>query len=259
MDVAERLVQRNHLERLHQIGRQSLGNFRLQALEKRCRKMLDGARIQSRTLHLVGCVVIRLHPHGIQPQAVRRLHVRVGDVDSPVESVGTPEYNVIRPRLISRHHILYPIEPHQIHDTLPVREVGNQAALPSLALHVEAQNLPPNLHVGHISRQFMHVIEPRAVNMLVGKAVKQVMQCADMQLIRQEFGPFRSYARQVFHILVFKVHHLSQSDKSASATFKSNGVVILMFSRLPRTNSTSTPMASTTEASSVKAGEYSCP
>ena len=133
----------------------------------------------------------------------------MGDVDAPVERARPPEHDIVRTRLVNRHDILDAVEPHQVDDALPVGEVGHQAAFPPLAFRVETQDLPADLHVGHVRCQLMDVIQARAVDMLVREGIKQIMKRTDLQLIRQQLCPFGTHSRQKFHILTLQIHHMS--------------------------------------------------
>ena len=117
---------------------------------------------------------------------------------------------------------------------------------------LKAQDTTFHLHIWHVSCQFLDTVESAAINMTIGKKLQQVTDCRDAQFLTEHLLSVRSYTGQVLYVLLQDVGHGLGYLSKTSAIFRSNGVVILMFSRLPSTRVMSKPKASTTEASSVK-------
>ena len=185
--------------------------------------------VQTRTLHLFGGVVIGLKPHGREGQLASRINVRMSNIDSSVEHGRFTEYNVFFMSLVSTHQVFDALKPYQIDHTRSIREVCHQPALTAFTQRFETKNLAFQLNVRHIAVYLMHVIKTASIYIFIGEIIQEVVQGKDVQFLIQHSSPLRTNPLQVFYVACGQVEH------NNSANFKSNGVVNLMFSRLPST------------------------
>ncbi len=148
--------------------------------------------------------------------------------------------------------ILGTLKPHEVDHAMTIAEMAHDALFAGThGIFVVAQHASADLDKGHVAADFADAIDAAAVYIFIRKVLKQVTPGLDAKLFAQNLFLLGPNARKIHHVLVENVQH------SVSAIFKSKGVVILMFSRLPSTISTLQPMASTTEASSVNSSRKS--
>ena len=112
--------------------------------------------------------------------------------------------------------------------------------------HVEglvAEYAAHDLHKRHVARQFVNVVDLAAVYIFIRIILQQVAIRLNAQFLTEQLLAIRPYAWQVHDVLLQYVHYYSGLLLliTASAMFRSPGVVILMFSRLPSTSVTVTP------------------
>ena len=158
---------------------------------------------------------------------------------------GTSEEDIVLAYLYALLDVSDAMKPGDVEEHLSIPEVSCQSMLTSFACLFETEELPQHLYEGHFCGQFADFVEAAAVDVLVGEVIQQVVPGFDTQLHLQHLCPLRADAWQVGDGLLPKVFHY----------FRSLGVVILMFSLLPSIISILCPVASTTDASSVKASE----
>ena len=179
----------------------------------------------------------------------------MGELVSSVEHGGASEDYVFLVYLVLLIDILSASEPHYVHHPGAVGEVCHDALLPhSRGKLLKTDYAPHYLHEGHVARQLAYAVHTAAVDVLVGEVLKQLPPRRDVQILCQNVPSSRTDTRQILYVLVENFAH-GQTFNNDSAMIRSDGVVILMFSRLPSTIATPCPDASMTDASSVNDGE----
>ena len=103
------------------------------------------------------------------------------NVDASIEDTGPAENDVL---LAEEVVLLDPLEgsdlePDEIHDTTSVSEMSNEMAFASVPFLLEAQNFTHHLNKRHVGRQFVDIVEPRAVDVLVREVVQQIAERGD--------------------------------------------------------------------------------
>ena len=144
-------------------------------------------------------------------------------------------------------------EPHEVYDARTVGEMGNDAFLPRPHVELlETQDIPFQLDIGHLAGKIANGVDVAAVHIFIRIILQQVAKRFHAQLLLQDVLPMGADTWYELDVLLKYIEHSQFFCLSmASATRRSKGVVILMFSRLPSTRVMSCPNASTTEASSV--------
>ena len=234
-----------------QRGRQRLGQRVLNLPDQRRHQLLNSVRVQERPFHLLRGIVIGTQSHAGHLYLRNQVDIGMGNVDTAVVSCRPSEHDVLLMHLILASQVLDALEPHQVHKARSVGKVGNQPPMASLSRHLETPYFAFQLDVGHAAVQLTDGVDAAAVHVFIGEIIQQVVQGTDTRFLIEHSGPLRSYARQIFDVKSSQVCHFSNK---AEATFRSKGVVILIFSRLPSVSTTGTPIASTTDASSVNRG-----
>ena len=146
---------------------------RWQFFEQAANQLLKGTRGQPPFLHLLRCGVVGLHAHARKLQRVGPVHVWVGDVDAVVEDCRLAKDYIFHTNLVSLFRIFATLEPHEIHDTGAIAEMGDDALFARSHLEsLKTEDLTYNLNERHIACQFVDGIDLRAVDVLVREIVE---------------------------------------------------------------------------------------
>ena len=206
------------------------------ALQQRLDDLLHTSTLQPAALHLLGSHVVGLHTHLRQHELIGRVDVGMRELESPVIDARLAEHHILYTHLVLLVDILRAVEPHEVDDAETIGEVCYDALLArSLTELLERQYLAFQLHKRHIGLQLITSIDAAAVDIFVRIVLQQLAPRINAELLLQNLGAPRTHTGQVLDVLVEDVHSI------ASATFKSKGVVILIFSRLPSTRETCRP------------------
>ena len=251
MHMSHGLIARAEVQRTRDKGRKRLGHGRRNLIEQRLHHPFHTPTLQTAILHLLGSHVVRLHAHFREHQFIGFVDVGMRELEPSAIDGGPSEDNVFRAHFITVIDVFLPVEPHQVHHAVPVAEMRHDALLPRAhSKLLITQYAPFDLHKRHVAPQLVDGIDAAAVHIFIRIVFQQVSPCVDIQFLVEDILPTGAHAGQIHDVLVQDAHCFNK----ASATNRSKGVVILMFSRLPSTICTSQPNASTTEASSVNSG-----
>ena len=127
----------------------------------------------------------------------------MGEVDAVVEDSGLAEYQIFRPDAIGLLGVFSTIEPREVCDGRSICKMGNDALLTrSHGEGLETEDMPDDLHKGHLTRQFVNLIDLRAVYVFIRIVFEQVAVGLDAKLVAQHLLAVRPYAWQVFDVLI---------------------------------------------------------
>ena len=179
------------------------------------------------------------------------------EAPAPVEFLRLSENDVVNPGLVKVSQLFDPFEPYDLNVGCAVGEQPHEACLGTLADNVEGDELPAELHGGHLPGEIPYAVHIAPVEVMARKMPEQVVDRRKTQLLVEEFRPCRADAFDEFQLYVAEVLQcVSLRLSSNSATARSNGFVILMLSAAPSTSTWfSKPASASTDASSVNVSE----
>ena len=204
-------------------------------------------RVEPAALHALCGVIEWLQPHRRELHGLCVVDVGVCDVCATVENGGFAKDYISLSEFVFGLHEFYSLEPYKVDKTCTVGEVSHKPARGSLAHLFEAAYLAAELNMGLPAVYFAYFEETAAIDIFIWEIVQEVVQGIYFQFSVEERCTLFAYSGKIFYVSGCCVKH----STIAFASTKSNGVVILIFSRLPSTMCTNSPIASTTEASSV--------
>ena len=119
----------------------------------------------------------------------------MGHVDAVVEDGGLAKHDILDTYLIGLFGIFPALEPHEVHDTRSVTEMGHHPFLAWAHLEgLETENFADNLNKRHVARQLVDGIDLRTVDILVRVVVDQVTISEDSEFFTQNLLAAWSYA-----------------------------------------------------------------
>ena len=187
-------------------------------------------RIERTPLHLLRRIVIGLQPHGRQFQFGSRVNIRMSYIYPAIKDRRLAEYDIFLMDLVLPNQIFDALKPNQVNHTRSVREMGYQPSLSSFARRFKTQYLAFQLNIRHRPVNLLNVIDTATVHIFVREVIQQVVKGKYAQFLIKHRSTLRPDARQIFYVTRSQIEH---DSKRAVAIFKSKGVVILIFSRLP--------------------------
>ena len=166
-----------------------------QFLEQATYQFLERTRVETPLLHLLRRGVVGLHAHRRELQRIGPVYIGMGHVDAVVEDGGFTEYDIFDTDLIGLLGIFPALEPHEVHDTRSVAEMGHHTFLAWAHLEgLETENFADNLNERHVARQLVDGIDLRTVDILVRVIVDQVTISEDSEFFTQNLLAAWSYA-----------------------------------------------------------------
>ena len=243
----ESFVKRHQLVFLKNVGAEGLLHLSLYQGEEIRGEFSHCLRVEPAALHALCGVIEWLQPHRGELHGLCVVDVGVCDVCATVENGGFAKDHISLSEFVFGLHEFYPLEPYKVDKTCTVGEVSHKPARSSFAHLFEAAYLAAELNMGLPAVYFAYFEETAAIDIFIWEIVQEVVQGIYFQFSVEERCTLFAYSGKIFYVSGCCVKH----STIAFASTKSNGVVILIFSRLPSTMCTNSPIASTTEASSV--------
>ena len=232
VNEAHGFIARAEVQRFRDIRGQRLRYWRWNLIEQRLHDSLHATTLQPTVLHLLGGHVIRLHTHFREHQLIGLVDVGMRELEATAIDGGTSENDVFDTHLITVVDVFRGIEPNQIHHAMSVGKMGYDALLACAhSKLLECQDMSFDLHKRHIAPQLVDGVDTTSVDVFVGIVFQQVAPRVDIDFFVEDVLSSRTHTGQELDVLVENTHCFN----NASATSKSKGVVILMFSRLPST------------------------
>ena len=215
MRLSQRFVQGHQMKLIYDIIGQCFRQRHVQTSKHRGRETFQRARVHALALHLLRHRIVGLHAQRGQGKAIRHVQVRMCDVDFPAVSRRPAKHNVFRVQLITGGHILDALKPDQIYHTVPIGKMRHQPTFPPFSFCFKTENLPLELHIRHVCRQLMYIIQTGAVYVFIRKIVQQIVQGGHVQFVFQEFGSLRPHSGQISNVLLQDIiHTLIQTSRS---------------------------------------------
>ena len=219
VNFAQRVVATCQVQLLRDEVGQRLVKGLFQHVEQCLHESLDGTGVQSRLLHLLRRVIVRLHAHGRELQLVGGIHIGMRHVDATVIDVRSSEDDILLADGVVLLGILAAVKPREVHHLAGVvGKVSHDALLAGTHLEgLETEDMSFHLYERHVARQFADAVEAAAVNVLIGIILQQVAIAADAQLLVEQLLARRANPREVLYVLLQDIVH----DNNTSAILRS--------------------------------------
>ena len=131
----------------------------------------------------------------------------MGELKPPVENARLAENDVFHALLVLLIDVFRAIEPHQIHYAATVGKMRHDALFPCAHRKLlERQDFSLQLHKRHIGLQFVDAVNAAAIDIFIRIMLQQFTPRRNAEFLVQKFGAPWSHTRQIFDILVEKVH-----------------------------------------------------
>lgn len=136
------------------------------------------------------------------------IHFGVNDAVGAIKQRGFSKHDILHAGLIGLLNGFHPVEPHTFHRAGAVAKQADKPTARALALRVESDESPLQLHAGNVGTpQVADVMNGAAVDISERKIVEHVVETLDVEFLRKNFGSFWPNSRKVFNIVVGEIIH----------------------------------------------------
>ena len=123
-------------------------------------------------------------------------------LDAPVIDPRFAKDDILLSYQIGLGSIRHPVEPHQVADGRPVREMGHEPFLPRRQfVALKTKDMAFDLDEGHVAREFGDAIDLRPIDILIRKILQQVTIGSHTQFVVEQVLATRPNPGEVHDVL----------------------------------------------------------
>ena len=136
----------------------------------------------------------------------------MGEVDTVVEDGRFAEDHVFRAYPVGLFGVFSTIKPSEVADSRTIREMGDDTLFARThGETLETENMPHDLHIGHVASQFMDGVDLRTVYIFIRIVFEQVTIGLNAEFVAQHLLAVGTYPRQELDVLVENIQFLEVS------------------------------------------------